>query len=84
MLPDDLGRRVTFDSLAANVPASHHTGRIQHVQRVVGYGLNQKSEITFGFEEIPFLLLIFLEHPTARLRGANAQGTNWFQKNQSF
>jgi hypothetical protein len=51
---------------------------------VVGHAFNQKSEITFGFEEIPFLLLIFLEHPTARLRGANAQSTNWFQKNQSF
>jgi hypothetical protein len=84
MLPDDLRGRVTLDPLAADVPARHHPGRIQHVQRVVGNGLNQKSEITFGFEEIPFLLLVFLEHPTAQLRGANAQGTDWFQKNQSF
>ncbi|MBW8853991.1 MAG: hypothetical protein JF604_06595, partial [Bradyrhizobium sp.] len=30
------------------------------------------------------LLLIFLEHPTARLRGANAQGANWFPKNRLF
>jgi hypothetical protein len=29
-------------------------------------------------------LLIFLEHPTARLIGANAQGANWFRKNRSF
>ena len=84
MLPDDLGGRVTLDPLAADVPARHHAGRVQHVKRVVGNAFNQESEITFGFEEIPFLLLIFLEHPTARLIGANAQGANWFLKNQSF
>jgi hypothetical protein len=84
MLPDDLGGRVALDPLAADVPARHHAVQIQHVERVIGNAFNQESEITFGFEEIPFLLLIFLEHPTARLIGANAQDANWFLKNGSF
>ena len=87
---DDFRAQVLRDTepadypLAADVPACHQPGRVQHVKRVVGNAFNQESEITFGFEEIPFLLLIFLEHPTARLIGANAQGANWFLKNQSF
>jgi hypothetical protein len=29
-------------------------------------------------------LLVFLEHPTARLSGANAQACNWFPRNRLF
>ena len=46
---------------------------IQHVERVVGDTFNQKSEIAFALEQIPLLLFVFSEHPTACLTGANVR-----------
>ena len=60
MLADDLFGRVALDPLAADIPARDDAGRVQHIQRVVGDTFDQKAETTFAFEQIPLLLLIFL------------------------
>ncbi len=41
---DDLFGVIPLDALGAGIPARHHAGRIDHVDRIVGHGLDEQAE----------------------------------------
>ena len=52
MLPDDLLRQVTLDSLPADIPARHNALRVEHIKRVIGNPLDQQPETALALEKI--------------------------------
>jgi hypothetical protein len=56
MLADDLARGIALDPLRAGVPADHATVGIEHVDGIVGDGVDQQAENIRTLQGLPKLV----------------------------
>src|SRR4051812_46224584 len=68
MLADDFLRQVALDALPADVPAGYDSIRVEHIERVVGYSLDQQPETALALEKILLLLCPGHLHPNREKR----------------
>ncbi len=51
MVPDDIGRRVTLDTLRARVPSGHNAVRVELEDRVIHDGVDETAETRFAVQQ---------------------------------